>query len=94
MPFELQLSGRGQKISRANNNTLPPQIELPSAAYAYDHDLPGVLLKKGGHVVWTPIAARTRPRFSFRDSQCSYFLYTKTGVFNDIIIIIDIIKRV
>ena len=25
-----------------------------------DHDSPGVLLTKGGHVVWIPIAARTR----------------------------------
>ena len=35
VPFELQLSGRGPKFSRANYNTLPPQIELPSAAYVY-----------------------------------------------------------
>ena len=34
--FELQWSGRGPKILRANNNTLspPPRTELPSAAYA------------------------------------------------------------
>ena len=37
LTFELQLSGHGPKtfacIVRANSNTLPPQIELPSAAY-------------------------------------------------------------
>ena len=32
-----------------------------------DHDSPGLLLKKGGHVVWTPIAARTKSRISYRD---------------------------
>ena len=38
MTLELQLRGRGLKISRAlcarNINTLPPQTKLPSAAYA------------------------------------------------------------
>ena len=32
------------------------------------HDSPGALLKKDGHVVWTPIAARTRSRVSRKDS--------------------------
>ena len=32
------------------------------------HDSPGALLTKDGHVVWTPIAARTRSRVSHKDS--------------------------
>ena len=31
-------------------------------------DSPGVLLKKDGNVVWTPIAARTRSRVHFKDN--------------------------
>ena len=38
MTFKLQLSGRGPKISRTMNHYLPPQIELPSAAYGLIED--------------------------------------------------------
>ena len=35
---------------------------------------PGLLLKKDGHVTWTPVASRTRSRVSFKD------YYTATPV--------------
>ena len=59
MTFELQLSGHGPKIFvrtlRANNTTLPPQTEFPSAAYEQGFEIECNRLRKYGILLFTTI---------------------------------------
>ena len=49
-------------------NELSNQDEIEFQLHDCD-DSPGVLLKKDGNVIWTPIAARTRSRVHFKDNN-------------------------